>query len=323
MKIFAADHDENFLQKLEKQLLFTFDGIRPVLCSDDAIFESELSDNSDADIFLVSERFYTDKVIELSSENVFVLGNEESSSSVCNPAMYIYKYDICSFLERILADRKNEEKKNCLSVFCSPAGGTGTTTAAYLTAEALNNLGKNVLFVSLDPLQYYRFPSDLGVSFSVDEAMALCSEDESMYDSLIEKILKNRWICLPSFNKSYISFSADTGKLCRFVKYAEESGRFDHIIADISSDICGDTLRLMSEAGKNIVCIRDDSASGIKLKYFTDFIDCSSRKKFMFLCIGKMNDGFSAPAEKILNVPLMEFAEMKKENPYRRLSLLI
>lgn len=323
MKIFAADHDEKFLLKLEKQLLFSFDNISTVMCSDNRIFESELSDNSDADIFLVSESFFTDKIKEMTSESVFVLGNEESSSFECAPAMYVYKYDICSLLERILNDRTGDEKKNCLSVFCSPAGGTGTTTAAYLTAEALHRLGRNVLFVSLDPIQYFKIPSESDIVFSEDEAMAFGSEDEDFYDSLIEKIINNRWFCLPSFEKSYISFGTDTEKLCRFIKYAEESRRFEYIIADVSADISPDTLKLMSDAGKNVVCIRDDSTSRKKLKYFTDFVDCSNRKKFMFLCIGKMNTKFSAPVENVFDVPVLESEKMKTENPYRRLSLLI
>ena len=323
MKIFAADHDEKFLFKLEKQLLFNFENVRPVMCSERNIFESEFSNNSDADIFLVSEDFYTDKIKKISAENVYILGNEDSSPATYEQAMYIYKYDISSFLERILTERLYNEKKNCLSVFCSPSGGTGTTTAAYLTAEALHGLGKNVLFVSLDPLGYYRYLSDSDIDFSEDEAMAMCSEDEELYDSLIEKILENRWFCLPCFNKSYISFGVNTEKLCRFIKYAEESGRFEYIIADVSSDISQNTLKLMSEAGKIIVCMRDDSTSGTKLKYFTGFVDCSNRKKFMFLCIGKMNGEFPDSAGNVLNVPVLESAEIKKENPYRRLSLLI
>lgn len=323
MKIFAADPDEKFLLKLEKQLLFAGEDVMTVMCSDSSCFSKALEENRDADVFLVSEELADEKYSEISDERVYILGNSRKGGQSFGQALYVYKYDIKNFLDKIVFSRIEEETGCRFSVFCSPSGGTGTTTAAYLTAEALYSSGKEVLFVSLDPFQNNKYLTEDGMYLSEDEALSFSTGDERYFDKLIKKIKENGQFCMPAFIKPYISFGIGIDEICRFIRYAVLSGCFEYVAADISSFVFGSALMLMSEASKVIVCIGDGNNSEIKFKRFNEAIDCTERKKFLFLCIGERKDTFTDSIELTDTVPFYSITEMKEHNPYRKLSLLI
>lgn len=274
----------------------------------DSDFDIEITDTNDGskDIFL------TDSSADRNRNVLLFTGTRQDHG--------VYKYDGARRIRKKIIDMycrlyddyvlRCTESSCHITLFCSPAGGTGCTSAALAYSKVLAESG-SVLYITLDDIPYEN-DNVRDALYSVNRLLYIM--DDMRYD--MKSLMSSTW----RDDNGTVHFKylypynalglLDKQSVQRLV--SQLSQHFDHIVADIGSRVC-ETSDGISEICGEIFCIitgslKDDiylkhaaEVSGREITRIRNFADDDEIEDIHILRLDDVPSGMEAFFRERLN----------------------
>ena len=264
------------------------------LFSDVEVFEKELEKDIGIDVLVTDKKFFSEKYYKLRINDILLFTDDEKEFSEDTSKLnvqLVYKYlsvkeiinEICS-CSVLRGIEESEGIVTDLIVVYSPIGGAGTTTMALGLAEALTNKHKKVLYINVGQLQNHAFKFKDRTPLDDITVKRFKETDINFYESIKSRIRVEGFFYLPPFPRCLASLDLQDRHVVQAITKIKETGVYDFIVIDTSSELNECNSELMAEAENVMVVGKPDEESRYKLKVFLGAIDCTDKSKFRFVC---------------------------------------
>lgn len=273
------DKDSMFLNQLSRYILDKSDKFSVSSFSDINKF-NEYAEEARIDLLLFSEDFLGRIGVNLrftkilmaegyvrESEDYYTISKYQKAESFIKNVLMIYAQDTGNSGVVMSTD-----KNSYLIGIYSPIGGSGKTTIALSLAKTLSGTGAKVLYLNFEKISSVTgfFRDNTERSFS-EIIMAL----KSMRDNLKLKIMSN--VSFHNISRIYfinppesaIEFSElSIEETVKIIDGACETGEYDYIIVDFSSDFDKRMLSVLEICRKVIVPVSEGDLEEAKIRLF-------------------------------------------------------
>ncbi len=292
--VVIVDTDEEYLSILVKQFLRELDDRADLdIISDAEYFEKYFSKPVTAEIVVVEERLYSEKILRHNIANLFVLSeSREIGNTHQLNITRIYKYlgirELYNELtyksrERFVKEQRHIRNTRIIA-FYSPIGGSGKTIASLGLAGCLSKKHKNVLYINTESIQefgYYFKDRSWITNEGYRNIKNSCGND---YAGLKRFMRKEYFDYLPAFYSTLDARGLDFKIYHNLIISAKNSGEYDFIIVDIEAGYKTSILELLEDADKVLVVTLQDEISVHKMQYLLQNLNFSDREKYMVIC---------------------------------------
>lgn len=264
------------------------------LFSDVDVFEKEIEKNPEIDVFITDKKIFSEQFFKLRINDILLFTEDEKDFSENTSKLnvqLVYKYlsvkeiinEICS-CSVLRGIEESEGIVTDLIVVYSPIGGAGTTTMALGLSEALTNKHKRVLYINVGQLQNHAYKFKDRSPLDDITVKRFKETDINFYESIKSRIRVEGFFYLPPFPRCLSSLDLQDRHIVQAITKIRETGFYDFIVIDTSSELNECNSELMAEAENVMVVGKPDDESLYKLKVFLGAIDCTDKNKFRFVC---------------------------------------
>lgn len=293
-QIVLADRDEEYLSLLELRFLEHFGNVADIqLISDPIYFHEFFARPQRIDMLVLNEELYTPELARHSIGVVIRLSETPVERGGAVPAgaesLRVYKYtsmkELFAVLATFLHRDEQEEGAARARLICvySPAGGAGTTTVALGLAGALANARRRVFYLDTETLQSARLLLPEAEGPSPAFCSALISGEPGLAELLPGACGRGSFDYLKPFPHSTTACGVELEHFRRLAEDLRESGRYDFVLLDCSSDFTREKSALMAACDRVVVVTGQSRTACWKTEALLQDINIRDNR-FLFVC---------------------------------------
>lgn len=318
-RIIIADTDYSYIAPL--QLKFAeeyFDKLDIEIITYPAFLDSFFSSPQKADILIISEELYSERLLRHNIGRIFVM-TEQPTEAVGSGSLsvdYIYKYtsikeiynEITGKCADVLDVNKVNKKKTQIVVVCSAAGGTGKTTVAMGISACLTKNYKKVLYINADKLQtFHRLLTDRSPIGDASVYARLANPNLNMFNDIKQTVRKETFAYIPPFKSALMSLGIPFKMFAVLAESAKRSNMYDFVIVDVNSGFDENLALLLKIADKAIVVTKKTASSVFATRLFVSNINGIGSEKYIFLCNDCAEDEHASDMENAVGHAINEY----------------
>lgn len=300
-RIIIAECDQAYLKPLLHKFIKKFyERAALEIISDRDYFNELFIQQQTAELLIVSERLYEDRLQRHDIRHIFLLTDDKDSIySDGKGVNVIYKYsniqDIfteifekCAKDLDIGIDNKQEAR---LVIFSSAAGGIGKTTAALNTALCLARQNKRVLYINSSYLQSFGYLFDNCAAVSDNELYLYMTDiNGNIYQKVKNEIQKGKFDYLPPLKAALLSLGLSADIFLSIARGARESKDYDYIFMDTDSIFDEAGAEGLNEADKVVIITAETERAALETNRLAENINGINSDKYLFICFRDEND---------------------------------
>lgn len=290
--VMLVDKDEKYLMPIELKLIEELnDKLELMVITNEDYLKQYFSLPRHIDILIINEDLYDSELQKHNIVNTFILTEQaELKDITCSLSIHsIYKYtSVKEIYNEVISNISTEEvKENSqakIIMVYSPSGGSGKTTVSIGITSALKHLNKRVFYLNTENIQSFDFIIGNKQYCTSGFDRYLVNKEEKILSYLEKAIGKKPFDYLLPFKQPVSSLNIGINEFKFLIEKLKESGKYDYIIVDTSSEFNSDKSMLMGYCHKVIILTQQSKVDAIKLNYLKTNIDCSNSNKFIFIC---------------------------------------
>ncbi|VYT85830.1 AAA family ATPase [Clostridium tertium] len=290
--IMLIDSDENYLIPLELKFVEAFDDNAEIsVITDMDYLQKYFSLPREIDILIISEKLFNEGFRKHNIKNIFVLNEDKLINEATGDLKIhnIFKYTsvkeiYTEVINNSVLDVTNDSSKGNVIMVYSPSGGIGKTTISFGIGSALKMINKRVLYINTDILQSFNFLLSKKEYCDTSFEKYITNNTQELIEHLDEGVRSEIIDYLLPFRQALSSININMKDYSFMIKKIKESGKYDYIIVDTSSEFTNEKSILMSYCDKVAIITGQSKADAIKLSSLQYNIDSSNTNKFIFIC---------------------------------------
>lgn len=291
--IVVVDTDEEYLAPLEYKLLEEWEEKADIeIITQLKYFNEFFSQPRSIFMLIINEILYNEKIQKQNCSHVFVLRENETDTLQIIEEKRIkslYKYSsikeiYSEIMKNIKIDMEQLPVENTkLYVVYSSCGGSGKTIAGLGISSALSDLGKQILYINMEPTQDFNYYLEDKSFASSSFGYALAMNEPDMCRRFMQELGKEEFDYLKPFEKMPISYQIQEQNYIRLVDQIKNLKKYDAIVLEISRDFTKEKLLLMEKADKIINICTQTEVSAYKIEKLMANIKWKE-SQWLFVC---------------------------------------
>lgn len=290
--IILADTDERFLSPIEIKFLEELDDSVDIeVITDEEYFNEFFSTPKNADVLVVSEQLYEEKIKKHNIGSIFVLS--EDIDEGCTEDLTInniYKYTSPKEIyKQVMAlssigSEAKKEKRTAVVLVYSASGGVGKSTLALSISTALSKSFNKVLYINAQRINTFqnRLNND---STLPNSAVGEFTDISGNLFGRINHVIRNEGFdYLPPFSMALPSIGLDFSVYLSIIKSAKATKKYDVIIVDTDVTFDKEKTDLITIADKVFIVLSQSKASVFATNVLLKNISCNDSEKYYFIC---------------------------------------
>ena len=293
IKIILADLDEVYLSHLEKKFIDEFGYTAELHVITDFIYlQKFFSDPQSIDILVINQNLYDQGFSRHNISHLFLLAEEAGGPKDEKiPGDVIYKYESAGEIVNSVVNKSqvsgatklHSEIAKVVFVY-SPIGGIGKTTIAAGICALLAKSFRRALLIGVDGLQTFGYALQENQRLQHGIEKTFQQKSPYIYKKVKPMIVSESFDILPPFTASLASLGVTIEHLTYMVNMVKNSGDYDYIVVDGSSEFIEETTKWMAYADQTVILAGQSQLDVFKLNCLLDSIDCSDKNRFLFVC---------------------------------------
>lgn len=280
IRIAIADQNETYLERLGEGLQ-KYKNLSCTRYSDSAAFLRALSARK-FDVVLFDTSMLEDsgyQTADFSNTALpIVLYHEDTDLRFLPPDIEkIDKYQRISQIYRNLADlyaligegRAEAGNRASLIAVYSPAGGTGKTVVSWKLAQQISAAGGQVLYLNMEEIPSFAAFARPGEQGGLDElytfALQRSGDIKLKLEACVQEISHGLYTMNPFGNLMDIGGLTESD-VEELLEKIVSSGKFTHVIVDMSSSLSGKNRQILTKAGFIVLVEKPDRCTQAKMQ---------------------------------------------------------
>lgn len=304
-RIVIADRDFDYIVPLQMKFVEEFfDKVDMEIITESTCFDDLFSTPQKIDILIISDEMYDTSILKHNLSHIFVMKEqyEEEQTAELN-VNRIFKYtsikeifnEIIGKSSDSLQIENNGKKETQVVVVYSANGGAGKTTISMGISASLTKNYKRVLYLNAARLQVFQnFLENHSPITTNDFYACLSNQSESIYSDISHVIRKEHFSYLPPFKAALMSLGLDYSVYRTIIESAKKSGDYDYIIVDADTTFDEEKAKLMNEADKVMVVLKQDMNSVLATNILVSNMNGLNSEKYTFVCNDFNKNEFNA-----------------------------
>lgn len=322
-RIVVVDTDEEYLAPLEYKLLEEWEDKADIeIITQLKYFNEFFSQPRSIFILIINEFLYNEKVQKQNCSHVFVLRENESDSLLAmeeKRIKFLYKYSsmkeiYAEIMKNIKIDMDQVPVENTrLYVVYSSCGGSGKTVSGLGISSALSDLGKQILYMNMEPMQDFNYFLEDKSYASSSFGYSLALNEPNVGRNMMQELGKEEFDYLKPFEKMPISYQIQEQNYIYLVEQVKSLRRYDAIVLEISRDLTREKLQLMERADKIIHICTQTEDSAYKIEKLMKNIKWKE-DQWLFICnrYRKENENYLSNQVSLGMYTITEYVEEKE-----------
>ncbi len=290
-QVYLADEDLSYLSKIELLLLREYgEQIELHLVTDNDYLSELLKTPQRIDVFVIAESFWKEEYRKQSVSRIFFLNENERPERVEPGVVNIYKYSsvqnvvhtINVALKHLIRGNIGKAEKKIIMVY-SPQGGSGKTSLALGTADALFQLGNKVLYINTETLQTFR-ENNIQLDWANRSLITALSTGRFSKEVLESNIVGEGVNYLLPLQYSLLANGIRDMNYTSLIHSAKELLPYDYIIVDTSSEFNDFKAQMIAMSDQIIIPCLQDEQGVLKIEAMLRNMNVTDKKKYIFVC---------------------------------------
>lgn len=292
-KIILADTDEIYLSPLETKFLEElWESAEFEVITEQDYFNEFFSEPRSADILVVSETLYSDRLKKHNISKIFVLTESMEANGRNEGYIGIYKYtSIGEIYHQIMATSpelvKSETgrlQRTRVIAVTSASGGVGKTTVALGLSACMAKKFYKVLYIDAEILQSFHYHMSAPAALPHTAPLPDFEDRAKLFEWIKPLLCHEHFDYLPPFGASLDLLGMALDFFVSILEAARSSDVYDVIIVDTDTSMNQAKAKLLTMADKAVMVVTQSPQAVFSMNLLMKNVNCSDGEKFCFVC---------------------------------------
>ncbi|MBE5969320.1 MAG: hypothetical protein E7242_03725 [Lachnospiraceae bacterium] len=292
-KIILADSNEEYINTLKIRFATEFfEKIEIETITEKSYFEEAFSMPVQANVLIISNEWFDERIKRHPIENIFVLNdNKLSESTSFLGVSSVYKYlDIFDIFSEIVGKCKEcfnfaeEQKETKVIVVTSAVGAVGKTAIAMGLCAAFEKSNRKALYIDAEELQTFHYLLNYKECIMRNDVYSgLLHKDDGVYEELKKEIRKELFYYIPPFKASLLSLGIEKEVFLNLVERIINEKDYDYIVVDTDSSFDLEKMKFIDVADRVVVVVTNEEKACFATNIMLDNIANVGTEKFVIV----------------------------------------